>query len=179
MKFQRSHYVPEPYRIASLGGRLLQIPKAEDRRLQREIYDQVKHLCPVQWHPEQVQKRIREALGAGTKKMALRADLRNCFGTIPQTLVCSRVEALPLPEHLRQGLLNVIRPVPRGLPTGSPLSPWLAELVLRDVDAAMGRFAHYFRYVDDILRPGQRRGVRGRQNMPRAGAPALGDGLEP
>jgi hypothetical protein len=26
----------------------------------------------------------------------------------------------------------------------------LAELVLRDVDAAMGRFAHYFRYVDDI-----------------------------
>jgi hypothetical protein len=82
--------------------------------------------------------------------MALRTDLRNCFGTIPKDLVCSRIAALLLPEHLRQALLNVIRPVPRGLPTGSPLSPWLAELVLRDVDAAMGRFVQYFRYVDDI-----------------------------
>ena len=70
MKFQRSHYVPEPYRIASVGGRVLQIPKAEDRQLQREIYDQVKHLCPVQWRPEQIQQRIREALATGTKKMA-------------------------------------------------------------------------------------------------------------
>jgi len=150
MKFQRTHYVPQPYRIAAVGGRVLQIPRAEDRRLEREIYDEIKHLCPIHWQPEQIQKRIREALGPGTKKMALRTDLRNCFGTVPQNLVCSRVEALPLPEHLRQGLLNVIRAVPRGLPTGSPLSPWLAELVLRDLDAAMDRFVHYFRYVDDI-----------------------------
>ena len=150
MKFHWPHYIPQPYRIASVGGRLLQIPNAGDRRLQREIYEQVKPLCPVSWQPEQIQTRIREALRANPKKVALRTDLRNCFGTIPQNLVCSRITALPLPEHLRRALLNVIRPVPRGLPTGSPLSPWLAELVLRDLDAAMGRFRHYFRYVDDI-----------------------------
>jgi len=143
MKFHRPHYVPQPYRIASVGGRLLQIPNAADRRLQRELYEQVKPLCPVRWQPEQIQKRFREALRADPKQLALRTDLRNCFGTIPQKLACSRIEALPLPEHLRLGLRNVIRPVPQGLPTGSPLSPWLAELVLRDVDAAMGKFSHY------------------------------------
>ena len=47
MKFHRPHYIPQPYRIASVGGRLLQIPNAADRRLQREIYEQVKPLCPV------------------------------------------------------------------------------------------------------------------------------------
>ena len=87
MKFQRPHYVPQPYRIASVGGRLLQIPNAADRRLQREIYEQVKPLCPVRWQPEQIQKRIREALRANPKQLALRTDLQNCFGTIPQKLV--------------------------------------------------------------------------------------------
>jgi len=150
MRFQRSQYPPQPYRIAMVGGRVLQIPKAEDRRLQRHLYERVKHLCPVQWRPEEIQQRIREALRSTPKKTALRADLRNCYGNIPQDLVCSRINALRLPRTLKQELLNVIQPVPRGLPIGSPLSPWLAELVLRDVDAAMLKFAYYFRYVDDI-----------------------------
>ena len=150
MRFQRSQYIPQPYRVALVDGRVLQIPKAEDRQIQRKLYDQVKYLCPVRWQPEEIQKRMREALGADPDKTAFRTDLRNCFGDIPQGLVCSRINALPLPGNLKQDLQNVIQPVPRGLPTGSPLSPWLAELVLRDVDAQMGEFAHYFRYVDDI-----------------------------
>jgi hypothetical protein len=77
MKFHRPQYIPQPYRITSVGGRLLQIPNAIDRRLQREIYGQVKNLCPVRWQPEQIQKRIREALRANPKQMALRTDLRN------------------------------------------------------------------------------------------------------
>jgi len=149
MKFQ-TPYTPQPYRVVSVGGRLLQIPNAEDRRRQREIYEQVKHLCPVKWQPEQIQRRIREALRANPGMMALRSDLQNCFGTIPQDRVRSRLETLPLLEHLRQGVLNLVRPVPYGLPTGSPLSPWLAELVLREVDAAMTDYPHYLRYVDDI-----------------------------
>jgi len=150
MRFQRSQSLPHPYRVAVVGGRVLQIPKAEVRRVQRHLYERVKHLCPVQWRPEEIQQRIREALRSTPKKTALRTDLRNCYGDIPQDLVCSRINALPLPGTLKQELLNVLQPVPRGLPTGSPLSPWLAELVLRDVDAAMLKSAYYFRYVDDI-----------------------------
>jgi hypothetical protein len=149
MKLQ-TPYTPRPYLNVSTGGRLLQVPNAEDRQRQRELYEQVKHLCPVKWQPEQIQKRIREALRGGSAMMALRSDLQNCFGTIPQDGVRIRLETLSLPEHLRQGLVNILRPVPRGLPIGSPLSPWLAELVLRDIDAAMTDYPHYFRYVDDI-----------------------------
>lgn len=141
---------PQPYRIVSVNGRRLQIPNAEDRRRHREIYEQLKHLCPVKWEPEQIQRRIREALRGRSGMMALRTDLQNCFDTIPQHRVKSQIETLSLPDHLRQGLVNILRPVSRGLPVGSPLSPWLAELVLRDVDAAMTDFPHYFRYVDDI-----------------------------
>ena len=149
MKLQ-TPYTPRPYQNVSTGGRLLQVPNAEDRQRQRELYEQVKHLCPVKWQPEQIQRRIREALRGGSAMMALRSDLQNCFGTIPQDGVRSRLETLSLPEQLRQGLVNILRPVPRGLPIGSPLSPWLAELVLRDIDAAMTDYPHYFRYVDDI-----------------------------
>lgn len=141
---------PQPHRIVSVNGRRLQIPNAEDRRRHREIYEQLKHLCPVKWEPEQIQRRIREALRTKSGMMALRTDLQNCFDTIPQHRVKSQIETLSLPDHLRQGLFNFLRPIPRGLPIGSPLSPWLAELALRDVDAAMTDFPHYFRYVDDI-----------------------------
>ena len=138
------------YRVVNVNGRRLQIPNAEDRRRHREIYEQLKHFCPVKWEPEQIQRRIREALRSKSGMMALRTDLQNCFDTIPQHRVKSQLETLSLPDHLRQRLVNILRPVPRGLPVGSPISPWLAELVLRDVDAAMSDFPHYFRYVDDI-----------------------------
>jgi hypothetical protein len=149
MKFQIP-YVPQPYRSVSVGRRLLQIPNADDRHRQREIYERVKHLCPVKWQPEEIQRHIREALRGRSGMMALRTDLQNCFDTIPQHRVKSRIKTLSLAEHERQGLFNILRPVPRGLPTGSPLSPWLAELVLREVDAAMTDYPHYLRYVDDI-----------------------------
>ena len=149
MRFQTPD-TSQPYSVVSLNGRRLQIPNAEDRRRHREIYAELKHLCPVKWEPEQIQSRIREALRGRSGVMALRTDLQNCFDTIPQHRVKSQIEALSLPNELKRGLFNVLRPIQRGLPIGSPLSPWLAELVLRDVDAAMTDSSHYFRYVDDI-----------------------------
>jgi hypothetical protein len=138
------------HQVATVNRRLLQVPSAEDRRRHREIYAQVKHLCPVKWEPEQIQKRIREALRGNTGMMALRTDLENCFGTIPQDRVKSRIKTLSLPARTRQALFNIILSVSHGVPIGSPLSSWLAELVLRDIDAAMTDYPNYFRYVDDI-----------------------------
>jgi hypothetical protein len=154
MRFQVSE--SPQYRVLTANARLLHIPNAEDRRLHREIYEQVKHLCPVKWEPEQIQRRIRDALRGRSEMMALRTDLQNCFATIPQDRVKVRIETLSLPACLRQVFFNVLLPVPRGLPIGSPLSPWLSELVLRDIDAAMTAFPLYFRYVDDICVLGSR-----------------------
>lgn len=177
MRFQASK--SPQYRVVTANRRLLHIPSAEDRRLHREIYEQVKHLCPVTWEPEQIQRRIRDALRSRSEMMALRTDLQNCFGTIPQGRVKARIETLSLPAGLRQGLFNVILPVPGGLPVGSPLSPWLAELVLRDIDAAMTVFPLYFRYVDDICVLGSRDGCTEARRRLEAVIAPLGMRLSP
>lgn len=150
MKLQKPE-TPLPCRAVRTASRWLHIPDAEVRRRHRETYDQVKHLHPVCWQPEQIQTRIREAIRSrGPRLMALRTDLQDCFGSIPQQEVRHRIETLPLPPPLKQAVSDVLQLVPRGLPVGSPLSPWLAELVLSDIDAAMTGYPHYFRYVDDI-----------------------------
>jgi hypothetical protein len=140
MRFQTPD-TSQPYSVVSLNGRRLQIPNAEDRRRHREIYAELKHLCPVKWEPEQIQSRIREALRGRSGVMALRTDLQNCFDTIPQHRVKSQIEALSLPNELKRGLFRSSTHSAR-LANRQPTFPWLAELVLRDVDAAMTDSSH-------------------------------------
>ena len=142
-------YCPQGYRTVNVGGRLLQIPTAADRASQREMYEQARAVRPVSFQPEAIQKSIRAAFQSNPGLKALRTDVKNCFGTIPQPVVEQEILKLPVPRELQQGLINVFRPISRGLPTGSPLSPWMAELVLRLVDQEMAQF-DYHRYADDI-----------------------------
>ena len=133
----------------NLGGRLLQVPTAADRESQRQLYAEVKAIRPISFQPESIQKAIRSALQSDPDLKALRTDIKSCFATIPQNIVKQEILKLPIAPELQQGLINVFRPVGRGLPTGSPLSPWLADLVLSQVDKEMSQFT-YFRYADDI-----------------------------
>jgi len=113
------------------------------------MYEQARAVRPVSFQPEAIQKSIRAAFQSNPGLKALRTDVKNCFGTIPQPVVEQEILKLPVPRELQQGLINVFRPISRGLPTGSPLSPWMAELVLRLVDQEMAQF-DYHRYADDI-----------------------------
>jgi hypothetical protein len=142
-------YCPQGYRTVNVGGRVLQVPTAADRASQREIYEQVKAVRPVSFQPEAIQESIRAAFQSNPGLKALRTDVKDCFGTIPQPIVEQEILKLPIAHELQQGLINVFRPLSRGLPTGSPLSPWLAELVLRLVDQEMHQF-DYYRYADDL-----------------------------
>lgn len=142
--------VPKPYQVLYEKGRKLLVPRAEDRENQRWLYEQVQHVKPVSWHPNAIQDRIREVLQRNPHFVALRTDISDCFGTIPQNLVRQKIAELPLPETHRTSLVNVFAQLPNGVPTGSPLSPWLAELALQDVDKEMQEFPNYIRYVDDI-----------------------------
>lgn len=130
--------------------RLLHVPSPMARARQRRIYDAIKQLFPVSWRPDLIEQKIRDTLMAKPETFVLRSDLENCFETLPQDRIIQRIAALPVAEAVRAELLNVVRTVPRGLPVGSPLSSWLGEFVLRDIDAAMARYPDYFRYVDDI-----------------------------
>lgn len=133
----------------NVGGRVLQVPAAADRASQRQLYQQVKALRPISFQPEVIQQRIRATLQAEPETKALRTDIKSCFATIPQGALQEEIEKLSLAADLQQSLLNVFHAVEKGVPTGSPLSPWLAEQVLRLVDQKMAAFS-YFRYADDI-----------------------------
>jgi len=97
-----------------------------------------------------MEQAIRDMLRANPKTVALRTDLEKCFQTLPQARIIQQITTLPVAESVRTELLELVKTVPRGLPVGSPLSSWLAEFVLREIDAGMSRYPTYFRYVDDI-----------------------------
>lgn len=143
-------YIPDAYHTRQEGGRLLRVPSGRDREIHRAIYERIRTLAPVCWQPDQIHARIALAFDRNPNWKALRTDIRNCFETVPQVHVTRRIKELPIRRNLRDSLINVYQPLDQGLPTGSPLAAWLAELVLRDIDEAMQEFPHYFRYVDDI-----------------------------
>jgi len=128
---------------------VLQVPTSADRGSQRQLYQQVKLIRPFSFQPEVIQEKIRATLQAEPGTKALRTDIKSCFATIPQGTLQMEIEKLPLAKEIQQSLLNVFHAVEKGIPTGSPLSPWLAEQVLRLVDQKMADFS-YFRYADDI-----------------------------
>jgi len=117
---------------------------------QRSLLDAVRVIRPLSYQPEAIQSAIRAAFQADQTLKALRTDIRSCFATIPQAVVEDEIGKLPLSAEIQASLCRVFRQMETGLPTGRPLSPWLAELVLSLLDREMSAHAYYFRYVDDI-----------------------------
>lgn len=92
----------------------------------------------------------------------LRADVRDCFPTLPKHLAIERFE-----ELVDDGAINTVVDMLMkrryrsesgamrtltGIPQGCPLSPMLANLVLRDLDEALAAEGFpIVRYGDDIL----------------------------
>ena len=142
-------YKPEPYFLVKVGGRELQVPNFADRQIQRSIYEAVKGIRTVSFKPETIQDTIRSAFLANPDLQALRTDIKKCFASIPQGILKTEIQALKIAQQLKDNLIATFTPVSAGVPTGSPLSPWLADLVLQKVDDAMVKHL-YFRYVDDI-----------------------------
>lgn len=104
-----------------------------------------------------------DALLEEGRRWVLRTDVKDCFDTIPHSLLLE--EIAPVAER-DPAALEMIRRVicsPRrsgrslsfpgiGIPQGSPLSPLLANLFLDPVDKAMRETGHaMLRYADDIL----------------------------
>lgn len=141
--------IPAAYVPRRVNGRTLLVPTRADRELQQELYQEIKHLRPLSLQPDKIQEDIRTAFKANPNLKALRTDIKSCFPSIPANVVIAEIDKLATSDDNKQSLKNVVTAAPKGLPMGSPLSPWLAELALKDIDAAMAG-THYFRYVDDI-----------------------------
>ena len=111
---------------------------------------------------------VREILfSRGIKhKYCLKTDIHDYFNSIPRDRLCQKVEKFvnddePLKHFLIELLSTDLAWDPgkneaihgnRGAMAGTPLSPFLANLYLLDVDEAFsGRETVFLRYADDIL----------------------------
>jgi RNA-directed DNA polymerase len=81
-------------------------------------------------------------------------DIHRFYPSVTRGMVRGAFQRSGLEEDAAE-LLIALTTTNRGLPTGAPTSPWIANLVLWPIDRHMGRFcskhgARYSRYVDDI-----------------------------
>ena len=87
-------------------------------------------------------------------------DLERFFDRVNHDILMSRVAARVTDKRvlklirafLNAGVLEdgLIRPVKEGTPQGGPLSPFLSNIVLDDLDKELARRGHRFcRYADD------------------------------
>ncbi len=90
------------------------------------------------------------------------ADIASYFDEVDHILLQSLLAAEPMEEWLRELIGQWIaaetwdgrrvRPMRKGIPQGSPLSPSLANLFLHDLDALLSQGdCHMVRYADDFL----------------------------
>jgi hypothetical protein len=140
---------PTQYFNRNVGGRALQVSSVADRKAHQALLEEIRHIEPLSFKPDQIQADIRQYFKIHPQGAAVRTDVQKCFPSIAKELVDKRLDELALTPEQRQSLKNVYATSPKGMPTGSPLSPWLADLVLKQVDRAMAG-TPYFRYADDI-----------------------------
>ena len=96
-------------------------------------------------------------------RWVVRADVQDCFDSIPHASLLAHLAAVTGDDPSVRGLLLPILQGPRllgrrlmfprlGVPQGSPLSPFLANIYLNGMDHTMGAAGFkYLRYADDLI----------------------------
>lgn len=158
-----SNSLPRHYHPAELPKRdgtvrHLSVPDPLLKTIQRRIADRLLPLLPVS--PWATAYRygagpLRNAAPHAGKPLILKLDIRDFFGSV----LYSTVKEFAFPafiyaEPLRV-LLTILCYYDEGLPQGAPSSPAISNLILRDLDQAVGtwctrRGITYTRYCDDL-----------------------------
>lgn len=162
---------PQPHtrvEITSAAGktRTLAIPSRRDRALQRVLLDQIAPALDLFFEESSLAfrrglgrhraaARVKEAYRRGLT-WAVRSDISDFFDSVPHDLLRERLQAYLGDDAMAAAVLRWVAAgapaADRGLPTGSPLSPLLGNLVLDEFDeqvAAAGGLL--IRYADDFL----------------------------
>lgn len=148
-------------------GREIQIGTVQNRLIERAFARKLTtHLNPFLppgccgFRPgisaDQIGVQIRSSIRNGNH-FAFRTDIKQFFQSINREILALQLADTLKDKELCEMIFEAISPsigrgefIRSGLPTGSGLSPVLANLHLYRFDLALSRF-HYFRYVDDIL----------------------------
>ncbi|WP_072575851.1 reverse transcriptase/maturase family protein [Suttonella ornithocola] len=156
----------------SLSGqtktRTLHTAPPQERLLQKivarglsERLDNMQHPASYGYRP----KRSRQMAVKALKKLIeqnrpwiLESDIADCFDSIPHSIIRSRLASLINDDITTDFILRVISALRQnaitgiGIPQGSPLSPLLANIVLRDLDYDLSQQNyHHIRYADDFV----------------------------
>jgi len=169
-ELQEDRYVPRPYRrreIPKEGGkvRVISIPSIRDRVVQGAIRLILEPIFEADFSSHsygarpsrsahQAVDEVRKGMNF-RKHLAVDVDLKAFFDSIrhDRTLekVARRIQDGRVLRLVKQFLK---RTGERGIPQGSPLSPLLANVMLNDLDHALGKgkgYLTYVRYLDDMV----------------------------
>jgi hypothetical protein len=160
-------YVPKPYTQTTLNGRELIVPTAYDRvvqgALQLALQPAYNKAIPSTRKGSQglhaALKDTSEYLAKTPSCAFFRSDIKGFFPNIKREVALGRVRQFAsqhLGEWEIQAILAAISasPDPNGLPSGSPLSPLLADICLLPMDRDIQN-VFYLRYMDDLLIMGE------------------------
>jgi RNA-directed DNA polymerase len=163
-------YNPRPYRrreIPKEGGkvRTISIPAIRDRVVQGALRLLLEPIFEADFSRHSFGARPRrsahDAIGevrSGLmyqKHLALDVDLKSFFDDIRHAPVLAKVARRVCDERVLGLIKQFLKSTgERGIPQGSPLSPLLANVMLSDLDHALGRgygYLTYARYLDDMV----------------------------
>lgn len=162
--------VPGKFReiyLLSLRDRILQrtLADALSRRLDRYLYPNLySYRSGKHYGTMAAARKVRIFLQENKGRVLIfKTDIKNYFDSMDHSLLLRQLshhlpdesEILALMErfvHQRRCFDGIFYSPIQGIPTGSSLSPFCANLFLADLDARMFRGGHiYVRYGDDIL----------------------------
>lgn len=170
-RLRRGDYRPAPahrLKIARADGspRQLAVPSRLDRALQRLILDAIAPGLDLFFEEsslafrrglgrERAAQEVRRAYRDGFV-YALKSDLYHFFDTVEHSELKARLEAYLGDDEIVKAVMNWVAaaaPEPEhGLPTGSPLSPVLGNLLLDQFDEQIAAHGgRLVRYADDFL----------------------------
>lgn len=164
------HYTPDRHsQVPITNGtntRVLSIPSRRDRALQRLVLDQISP--PIDLFLEEsslayrhglgrqrAARRIREAYRKGFR-WGVKADFMAFFDSVDHDELSARVKAYLADDFLADLIMQWVQKgapsTGKGLPTGAPLSPLLANILLDQFDEQVSlRNGFLIRYADDFL----------------------------
>lgn len=153
-------------RVPGKRDRALSIPSHVDRALQRVVFDRLAPALDLLFETSSfayrrgfsratAAARIADAWDRGYR-FAVRSDFRRFFDSVDHRVLRERLEAYLGDDALVRALMAWVEaaaPAPGlGLPTGSPLSPLLANVLLDAFDEEVARDGGFLvRYADDFV----------------------------
>jgi hypothetical protein len=149
------------YSTEVAGKKVISTTDVSDAIVLRKINDNIRRAYGIrQAQRAESIRLLKDALAEWTPKSVVTLDLKSCFETITPALVLAKLRREGRVSSQTISLLQTFFHQTRrfganqGLPRGILISSTLAELYLKDLDAAVSLISGvyvYIRYVDDIV----------------------------